>query len=45
MYEIKNKYNRIRGEQQLQPTDNSILFHCFRNESPYGAWIIGLKQI
>jgi hypothetical protein len=45
MYKIKDEYNRIRGEQQLQPKDNGILFHCFRNEEKYGAWIVGLRYL
>lgn len=40
MYTMKKEYMKIRGEQQLNPKDTSILFHCFRNEELFGGWVV-----
>jgi hypothetical protein len=45
MYKIKEKYNKITGEQQLNPKDNTILFHLFRNEEKFGGWVVGIKPV
>lgn len=44
-YKIKKEYEKIKGEQKLNPKDNHILFHCFRNESPFGGWVVGFYPV
>ena len=40
MYTMKKELMRITGEQQLNPKDDGILFHCFRNEEKFGGWVV-----